>query len=359
MLERSGKKSHAFVGRFSNTAAFQVFGNEIVDLINGFVKETFGEKALTAMGDSLFIAVGTGIGAIFGGPIGAVVGLIISALIDDITKWDSGTFWENFSNELFNFNYTKSLQESCTKYFKKAFSADNFIEFGENIIKGIVNGLLSGMAYLGEPIVDLVTWIGDSIKNALPFHLPEKETKEYGQEIVKNIGEGGKAGAPSAANAITDAVTSGLQNGENTSKFVNSGIYGANKVLEGGKSLNTEMQSLGSGWAAYSNEGLKQKFEELQRSSTPQVLQSWAQTGIINPFTNIMGNHSSGFVYFFLLAIGEAQYVCPIYVNTANGGMCRYNIDSTVYLTIESRVTYVNARLYGGSGALLRAYKIK
>lgn len=68
----------AFVGRFSNTAAFQVFGNEIVDLINGFVKETFGEKALAAMGDSLFIAVGTGIGAIFGGPIGAVVGLIIS-----------------------------------------------------------------------------------------------------------------------------------------------------------------------------------------------------------------------------------------------------------------------------------------
>lgn len=287
----------AFVGRFSNTAAFQVFGNEIVDLINGFVKETFGEKALTAMGDSLFIAVGTGIGAIFGGPIGAVVGLIISALIDDITKWDSGTFWENFSNKLFNFNYTKSLQESCTKYFKKAFSADNFIEFGENIIKGIVNGLLSGVAYLGEPIVDLVTWIGDSIKNALPFHLPEKETKEYGQEIVKNIGEGGKAGAPSAANAITDAVTSGLQNGENTSKYVNSGIYGANKVLEGGKSLNTEMQSLGSGWAAYSNEGLKQKFEELQRSSTPQVLQSWAQTGIINPFTNIMGIHSPSTVF--------------------------------------------------------------
>ncbi|WP_312433551.1 hypothetical protein [Lacrimispora sp.] len=75
-----------FVGKFGNTAAFQVFGNEIIDLINGFIKETFGEKVLTTMGDSLFIAVGTGIGAIFGGPIGAVVGLIISALIDDITK---------------------------------------------------------------------------------------------------------------------------------------------------------------------------------------------------------------------------------------------------------------------------------
>jgi len=171
------------------------------------------------------------------------------------------------------------------------------MEFGENIVKGIGTGILSGLAYLGEPVVDLVTWIGDSIKGALGISVPEKESKEYGQEIVNNIGEGGKAGAPNAANAITDAVTAGIQSGENTSKFVNSGIYGANKVLEGGKSLNTEMQNLGSGWAAYSNEGLKQKFEELQRSSTPQVLQTWAQTGIINPFTSIMGIHSPSTVF--------------------------------------------------------------
>ena len=118
-----------------------------------------------------------------------------------------------------------------------------------------------------------------------------------GTLLVKAIGDGGKAEAANTANSMTDAVTAGIQSGENTAKFRNSGIYGANKVLEGGKSLNTEMQSLGSGWAAFSNEGLKQKFEELQRSSTPQVLQSWAQTGIINPFTNIMGIHSPSTVF--------------------------------------------------------------
>ena len=286
-----------FVGKFGNTAAFQVFGNEIIDIIDGFIKETFGEKTLTAMGDSLFIAVGTGIGFVFGGPVGAIAGFIVSALVDDITKWEPGKFWENFSNKLFNFDYTKSLQDSSVKYFKKAFSSDTFIEFGENIVKSLGTGILSGVAYLGEPVVDLVTWIGDSIKGALGISVPEKEAKEYGQEIVNNIGEGGKAGAPNAANAITDAVTSGIQSGENTTKFVNSGIYGANKVLEGGKSLNTEMQNLGSGWAAYSNEGLKQKFEELQKASTPQILQNWAQTGIINPFTNIMGIHSPSTVF--------------------------------------------------------------
>ena len=84
----------------------------------------------------------------------------------------------------------------------------------------------------------------------------------------------------------------------------------------------------------------------------------WNGNADISSWTVVNGV-SSGFVYFFLLAIGEAQYVCPIYVNTVNGGMCRYNIDSTVYLSVESRLTYVNARLYGGSGALLRVYKIK
>ena len=118
-----------------------------------------------------------------------------------------------------------------------------------------------------------------------------------GKLLVKAIGDGGKSGAPETANAVTDAVTGGIKSEENTTKFINSGIYGANKVLEGGKSLNTELQNLGSGWAAFSNEGLRQKFEELQKSSTPLTLRNWAQVGIINPFTDIMGIHSPSTVF--------------------------------------------------------------
>ena len=118
-----------------------------------------------------------------------------------------------------------------------------------------------------------------------------------GKLLVKAIGTGGKDGANDTANTITDAVTTGLQNEENTKKFFYSGLFGGNKVLEGGKSLNDEMKTLGSSWAAYSNEGLKQKFEELQKSGTPSILKDWAQVGIINPFTDIMGIHSPSTVF--------------------------------------------------------------
>lgn len=118
-----------------------------------------------------------------------------------------------------------------------------------------------------------------------------------GKLLVKAIGDGGKADANITANTVTDAVTGGLQNEENTTKFINSGIYGANKVLEGGKSLNTELQNLGSGWAAYSNEGLKQKFEELQKSSTPDIMRNFAKVGITDPFQIAMGIHSPSTVF--------------------------------------------------------------
>jgi hypothetical protein len=118
-----------------------------------------------------------------------------------------------------------------------------------------------------------------------------------GKLLVKAIGDGGKADANGTANAVTDAVTGGLQNEENTTKFFNAGIFGANKVLEGGKSLNTELQNLGSGWAAYSNEGLKQKFEELQKSSTPGILKNFATLGVANPFASALGIHSPSTVF--------------------------------------------------------------
>ncbi|MGL6219450.1 MAG: hypothetical protein ACRC36_15540, partial [Lacrimispora sphenoides] len=118
-----------------------------------------------------------------------------------------------------------------------------------------------------------------------------------GKLLVKAIGDGGKSEANGTANAVTDAVTGGLQNSENTTKFFNAGMFGANKVLEGGKSLNTELQNLGSGWAAYSNEGLKQKFEELQKSSTPGILKNFATLGVANPFTSALGIHSPSTVF--------------------------------------------------------------
>ncbi|WP_124067505.1 hypothetical protein [Clostridium sp. E02] len=149
-------------------------------------------------------------------------------------------------------------------------------------------------------VPEAVSTMNDELWNKVKA---DYESKGYqvsydgGKLLVKAIGDGGKAEANGTASAVTDAVTGGLQNEENTTKFINSGIYGANKILEGGKSLNTELQNLGSGWAAYSNEGLKHKFEELQKSSTPDIMRNFAKVGITDPFKIAMGIHSPSTVF--------------------------------------------------------------
>ncbi len=115
--------------------------------------------------------------------------------------------------------------------------------------------------------------------------------------LAKAIGDGGAAEGANAANAITDSITSGIANEDNTGKLIESGKQGASKVIEGGKSLDQEMKTLGSGWAAFTNEGLEQKFAELQSSSTPKAIQNWAQIGIINPFTGLLDIHSPSGVF--------------------------------------------------------------
>lgn len=233
--------------------------------------------------------------------------------------------------------------DEVTKNWKELDDATKDINFGEiawNASKAIddLGGVfVNGQQVIGEEAVKLYQSIIDAYGNTDQdmYNLGEKGVLQFGQGgkngvseavgtmndelwakikanyeskgydvsydggtlLAKAIGDGGKAGATNTANTVTDAVTTSLQNGENTLKFTNSGIYGANKVLEGGRSLNSEMQSLGSGWASYSNDGLKQKFEELQRTSTPDILQNFAKTGLINPFAAAMGFNTSSNVF--------------------------------------------------------------
>ncbi|MFR3727613.1 methyl-accepting chemotaxis protein [Lacrimispora sp.] len=162
--------------------------------------------------------------------------------------------------------------------------------------KGVVQFGQGGMNGVPEAVSTMNDELWAKVK-------ADYESKGYqvsydgGKLLVKAIGDGGKAEANSTANTVTDAVTSGLQNEENTTKFFNAGVFGAKKVLEGGKSLNNDLQNLGSGWAAYSNEGLKQKFEELQKSSTPGIMRNFAKVGITDPFQIAMGIHSPSTVF--------------------------------------------------------------
>lgn len=179
-----------FVGKFSNTAAFQVFGSEIIQIIEEFIKETFGDRVVDAMGESLFIAVGTGFGAVFGGPIGAIVGFILGAIVKEIIKWEPGTFWKNFTDKLFNYDYASTLFNEADNFFRNAFSSDNFLEIGGNIIAGIGAGMTGAIALLLEPIGDLFEWVWESICNVFGIHSPAETMKPLGENILMGIVEG-------------------------------------------------------------------------------------------------------------------------------------------------------------------------
>lgn len=183
-----------FTVGFVGGPAFDVIGNAIIDGIDEFIRENFGESALNAMGEGLLISVSAGIGAMFGGPIGALVGGIIGLLLDTIRGGEWATkFWKGFGDTLFNWSFSKTLLGTSKEFFEKAFSSDNFIDFGINIIAGVASGLTAGLSFLVEPIADLLTWVVNGICDIFGIHSPAKEMEPYGQYILEGIIEGFRA----------------------------------------------------------------------------------------------------------------------------------------------------------------------
>ena len=171
--------------------AIQVIGNEIIDKVDEFIIEHFGESAVNAMGEGLLIAVSTGAGAL-AGPIGAAIGLAIGIALDTfIVKGEWITkFWSNFGENVFNFDFANSLLDQAKTFFENAFNADNFLEFGTNIVAGIGAGLTAGFFYLTEPLADLFAYIVDGICSVFGIHSPAEKMKPYGKYILLGIIQG-------------------------------------------------------------------------------------------------------------------------------------------------------------------------
>lgn len=168
--------------------AVDVLGKEIIDAIDTFIRENFGQSVLNAMGEGLLIAEGAGIGAFLGGPIGALVGAIVALVIDTVQGGEWVTkLWKGIGDTLFNWDFSSSLLEKAKGFFDKAFQADNFLEFGENIIAGLAAGLAAGVSFLSEPIVDLFNWIVEGICSIFGIASPAKNMEIYGQYILEGI----------------------------------------------------------------------------------------------------------------------------------------------------------------------------
>lgn len=169
--------------------ALQVIGTEIIEEVDQFITKNFGESVGNAMGESLLMFTAVGFGAVVGGPLGAAIGLAIGVALDTFVvkgEWIT-KFWDTISKKLFNFSVTTSLQEDAKKCFNDALSADNFVEFGANILEGIVKGFVSCFTFFLEPIGDLLTWIVEGICSIFGIHSPAAEMEPYGMYILEGL----------------------------------------------------------------------------------------------------------------------------------------------------------------------------
>lgn len=115
--------------------AVEVIGVEIIEIIDGFIEETFGKEVLDAMAASLFVATWAGIGAVFGGPIGALVGGLIALIIGAFSG-------EEYGNTTFT-AIGKWFKENIVPWFTK----EKWFELG----------VTAGTA-LGEKLMAFETW---------------------------------------------------------------------------------------------------------------------------------------------------------------------------------------------------------
>lgn len=183
------------IQNFSITSlpSLQVIGNYIIDKLDEFIAENFGEEVSNAMGEALFVVWTGAIGLYFGGPIGALVGGLIGLIVDAISGGDwARDIISTFADAVFNFDMAKSLWETAKKAFEDAAFADNFAELGENIVLGIISGIVSALAFITEPIVDLFNAISDAICDIFGIQSPAKEMNQYGAYILEGIIEGFK-----------------------------------------------------------------------------------------------------------------------------------------------------------------------
>lgn len=177
------------------TASFDILASDIVlkldeaiskllpDWANNFLGNLASGITIGAVAGSWLPGIGTAAGAIIGGIIGALKGV----------KINGKSILQNIISGIFNWDYTKSLFKSAGEFFektKKSFEEKDWLGVGENIVLGIIQGLLGALAFIAEPIGDLFDETVRAIKDVFGIESPAKEMKPLGRDIFLGIVEG-------------------------------------------------------------------------------------------------------------------------------------------------------------------------
>ena len=205
------------IGAFTITSPIGMeIGTRILSNFEGWIEENFGKGVIDAIGGALTVLTSAGIGFLLAGPIGILVGGLVGGIIDlfyysenarkfadGIIKW-IGNGLSEATKILFNFDKTKTFAKTTLENFKKAFEGESFGEIGINIVKGIGNGIGTGLQFLLEPIQDLFNWISGKISEVFGITNGKSASKMEG--IGKNIINGIIDGISKDSKFIEDAL---------------------------------------------------------------------------------------------------------------------------------------------------------
>lgn len=162
---------------FMGTAGFDVIGNKIIDGVDEFIRNNFGDKVSDAMGEALILAMGAGGGFLAGGPIGAAIGGALTGIVLEVARGGTwvGEFWNQLGQSIFNWDVAGELAKCAKEFFRladEAFQEYDFASFGINMVEGIINGIAAGAAWVIEPIMDLFDAIVKAICDIFGIHSP-------------------------------------------------------------------------------------------------------------------------------------------------------------------------------------------
>ncbi len=127
----------------------------------------------------------------------ALVDSILLSAPDSIQKFVSGinSFFDNLYKSIgdslsviFNWDSTLALVDDMVEKFETAFSENqSFLDIGENIVLGILEGILSVFSAILEPINDLFLAIWNALCDVFGIHSPATEMMPIGKYILEGI----------------------------------------------------------------------------------------------------------------------------------------------------------------------------
>jgi tape measure domain-containing protein len=160
----------------------------------------------TGLGAAIGMIAGGPAGALVGGGIGALVGWIVSKFIEaDWSKVLDGFLqpWSDFASTI-----SWWFSEIVWEPIKEAWDNGDWPGLGLAIIKGIVTGLFGALATIGGAILSLFEAVWNAICEIFGIHSPAETMKPVGENIVLGILEGLLA---TISTLITGLVDLGVQ----------------------------------------------------------------------------------------------------------------------------------------------------